>query len=419
MTWAGEAEGLTSPGSPPLSEVSHLSAATLLSQESDKAVGRAYAVSVQERVWYYCGITDDGDQPELLYRTSWEKDPWFAPTGRYAYVPLKFARPVHKTQLNGVWDTVGPLIDDLVYATVKRSYSINTVRFFTVPDGGDVKEGTLGSVVIWISVYPGSTSADTAHEISQGILQLLTDNGVDGVDVEWSEGVTSRLAAPALLPIVSKRNATAHIRRHLTTALSIPIAAAEMADATAQGTGGFYFHENFGKGGNTSDTVLAVTSHHVLCKFDDQKYDFRADNSPRQTVRVCGSRRFQRGLDEIKASIVDHDHDASARAGDIAELEAKIASGDGDGYDAKILETARWHLHKHKKALVELENLYNEINARWGDIAHRTIGVLEYSPPLSVDVDNERYTQDWATIRLDSARFRPNFKGNVIDLGAF
>ncbi|KAI0303027.1 hypothetical protein BC826DRAFT_1137981 [Russula brevipes] len=379
----------------------------LVSQESDKTVGPAYAVSAQERTWYYYGITDDGEQPELLYRTSWEKDPWLAPTGRLARPPLKFARPVHKTPLNGVWDTVGPLVDDLVYAAVKRSYSINTARFLTVPHGEDVKEGTLGSVVIWISVYPHSTSADTAHEVSQVILRLLTDNGIDGVDVEWSEGVTS-----------SKRNATAHVRRHLTTALSIPIAATEMAEKDGQGTGGFYFHENLSKDGNPSDKVLTVTNHHVLCEFDDKKYDFRADSSPRQEVRVCGSRRFQQGLDEIKAEIVNHGNDASACTEEIAELEVNMASGDGDEDDAKHLEKARRELDKHKEAIFGLEELYKEINASWGDIACRNIGVLEYSPPISVDVDNERYTQDWATIRLDSARFRPNFKGNIIDLGA-
>ena len=32
--------------------------------------------SAQERVWYYNGVTDDGDQPELLYRTSSETEPW-------------------------------------------------------------------------------------------------------------------------------------------------------------------------------------------------------------------------------------------------------------------------------------------------------------------------------------------------------
>ena len=332
------------------------------------------------------------------------------------FSPRKFARPVHNTPLNAVWGTVCPLIDDLLFSTIKRSYAINTARFLTVPYGKDVKDGTLGSVVIWITVHPRSTSANTAHEVSREILRLLTDNGVDGVDVEWSEAVTQRLASPALLPVVGKHDATAHLRRHLTTALSIPIAAARMAEKDGQGTGGFYFHENIDKDGNPSPKVLLVTNHHVLSEVDDQKYDFRADGSPRQQVRVCGSRRFEEGLRQIMSEVNSHDISARVRAGEIAELEAKVASGDGDKVDS--LEEARQQLDKHQRAIVELEAFSKEVNASWGNIARRNIGVLDYSPPISVDVDNEWYTQDWGTVRLDSTKFRANFKGNIIDLGA-
>ncbi|TFK66837.1 hypothetical protein BDN72DRAFT_843693 [Pluteus cervinus] len=418
MTWAAEATGPISPATLANSPTtSHFSALTLVSPKNGGTVDPAYAVSAYERAWYYYGTTNDGDQPQLLYRTSWEKDPWVPPTGRFAHPPLKFARPVHNTQLNTVWDTVGPLVDKLVHAAIKRSYSINTARFFTVPNGEDVKDGTLGSVVIWVFVSPGSTSADTAHEVSQDILQLLANNGVYGVDVEWSEGVTSKLVAPALLPTVSKRNATVLARRHLTTALSIPIAAAEKAENDGQGTGGFYFHENLDKNGDPSDKVLLVTNHHVLCKQDDREYDFRSKGSPRPRVRVCGSRRFQRGLDEIKDEVVDHGNDASDCTKEIGELEAKMAKKDVDEDDFKNLKKALQELGEHKSAIVELEQLYNEINANWGDTARRNIGFLEYSPPISVDVGSGRYTRDWATIRLDEARVKPNFKGNVIDLG--
>ena len=54
-------------------------------------------------------------------------------------------------------------------------------------------EGSLGPVVIWIGVIPGSTSSDTAHEVSQEILVLLLKNGVENVVVEWHEAVVQRL----------------------------------------------------------------------------------------------------------------------------------------------------------------------------------------------------------------------------------
>ena len=63
----------------------------------------------------------------------------------------------------------------------------------------------------------------------------------------------------------------------------------------------FSSYKNTDKHGNPSNKVLAVTNHHVVCKVDDRLYDFRSHGSSRQQVRVCGSCRFQRGLDEIKA----------------------------------------------------------------------------------------------------------------------
>ena len=62
-------------------------------------VGGEYAVSSQERAWYYHGVTSEGDQPELLYRSNFRADRWVPPTGRYANVPTKSARPAHGTQL--------------------------------------------------------------------------------------------------------------------------------------------------------------------------------------------------------------------------------------------------------------------------------------------------------------------------------
>jgi hypothetical protein len=44
---------------------------------------------------------------------------------------------------------------------------------------------------------------------------------------------------------------------------------------------------------------------------------------------------------------------------------------------------------------------------------------VDWAPKISVDVEGDRYTMDIGTFELDEARFKPNFKGNVIDLGAF
>lgn len=103
-----------------------------LSEESDVTVDAPHAVSTQEQeqAGCYYGITADGDQPELLYRTtsyrtSSEEDPWVPLTGRHANMPTKSALPAHDTQLSKFWGTFGPKGDDLVHVAVKRSYSVD------------------------------------------------------------------------------------------------------------------------------------------------------------------------------------------------------------------------------------------------------------------------------------------------------
>jgi hypothetical protein len=75
MDYAGQRQGPASPASLALSDVSQLSALTLVSQDSATTVVSAFTVSYYERTSYYNGITDEGDHPDLLYRTGSAKYP--------------------------------------------------------------------------------------------------------------------------------------------------------------------------------------------------------------------------------------------------------------------------------------------------------------------------------------------------------
>jgi hypothetical protein len=68
-------------------------------------------------------------------------------------------------------------------------------------------DGPSSLVVIWVGVYPDSTSAETAHKVSQDILELLEKNGVKGVEVEWHETapvtrLMSTVETESLLPVL-------------------------------------------------------------------------------------------------------------------------------------------------------------------------------------------------------------------------
>jgi len=170
----------------------------------------------------------------------------------------------------------------------------SSVIFFTHGLLGEEEKGSLGPVVIWVGVIPGSTSSHTAHEVSQEILALLLKNGVGDAVVEWREAIQQRLAGPPFMRHVGTNNATHYIRRFLTALLGIPIATEGMEE-DVQGTHTLWFHEN----GNPSDKVYGVSSSHVLRKDTTVEYEYRG-GAPKNHVRVCRMRRFQRSLDEIR-----------------------------------------------------------------------------------------------------------------------
>ncbi|TFK68839.1 hypothetical protein BDN72DRAFT_768770 [Pluteus cervinus] len=410
MDYAGKRKSPALHSSPALSDESQLSALTLASQDSAPTVVSANTVSDYERTSYYNGITDEGEHPDLLYRTGSAKYPWIQPSGRHPYHPTKSLRGVYCTPLNDVWSTVGPQIRDLVKVR-KTPYSIDPARFVTLQEDG---REVLGPVVIWIGVPPGSPSADTAYEVSQNILELLGKNSIKDVEVEWREAVVQKAAGPALLRIVDSDNPTAHVRRHLTATLGMPISTAERELADVQGSVGFFFHEGRDKDNNPSTKVFGVSNHHVLREKLKETYTHRGGY--RDCVRVNGLRRFQRGLDEIKVAINNYGISAEISTRKIIRLEAKGTSEDEEEAeeDARALHNAREGLDKLHRDIADLEKFYDDVKVRWSDIGFRNIGHVHYSPPVRVE---DGYTEDWGTFELEEAKFKAQFKGNVVDLG--
>lgn len=392
-----------------LSPDSHASGATVVSQ---------YTPDKYERVCYYNGITGIRDYPELVYRSNFLTTPFPKPVGRFGHIPVKSPRGVFDTSLNGVWDTVGPKICDLINARKINWSSVDPVRFFTHAgdDDEEWKEPSLGPVVIWVGVIPGSTSSDIAHEVSQEILTLLLKNGVEDVVVEWREAVLQRLASLPLMRHVNHNNATHHVRRHLTALLGIPLATEGMEEEGVQGTLTLWFHESKDKDGKPSDKVYGVTNCHVLRKDTTVEYEHKG-GAFKDHVRVCGIRRFQRGLDEIKKAIREHDNIRDLCAQRIIYLEAKNRQG---AENARAIRANQRKLEDENEALVDLEAFRNEVTNHWSDIElHRNIGHVQYAAAVTVDVEGGTwYTSDWAAFLADEAKVKDEFEGNVIDLGA-
>ena len=194
----------------------------------------------------------------------------------------------------------------------------------------------------------------------------------------------------------------------------MPIATAEREADDAQGSVGFFFHEGCDEHGKPSTKVFGVSSRRVLCEKIEGAHEFKGAGAPHHYVRVNGLRRFQRGLDEIKHRIGGHEADADLCTREIITMEAK-----GTSEDARALRRRRQNLDDHIEAIAELKKFYNDVKMQWANIEHRNIGHVHYSPPVSVDVQGEQYTEDWGTFELEEAKFGAQFEGNVVDLGAF
>ena len=68
--------------------------------------------------------------------------------------------------------TVGPQIYEVVKNAVKTCFSIDPAHFVTHGQDG---EDTLSPVVIWVTVFPASTSPDITRKVSQVIFTLQSE----------------------------------------------------------------------------------------------------------------------------------------------------------------------------------------------------------------------------------------------------
>lgn len=382
---------------------------------SDITVVSQHTPTEYERTTYYNGTAGDGDHPILIYRSDFFTTPFPKPSGRYGQIPVKTLRGVYDTQLNVVWETVGPGIVDLITTRRINWSSVDPARFFTHATAGEEEKGSLGPVVIWVGVMPGSTSSDTAHKVSQEILALLQAHGVKDAVVEWREAVLQRLVGPPLMRHVGSTNPTHHARRFLTALLGIPLATQEM-EKDSQGTLTLWLHETRDGNGEISPNIYGVSCCHVLR--EDTTRDYEHDGAaPKHLVRVCGARRFQRGLTEIERNISA----CGIRAGFWTREVARLEVREQDEEVAREIGANRRNLADETEATQQLEALHEEITEQWANIKRdRDIGYVQHAEAIKVDVaGGTRYTSDWGAFLATEAKVRPCFEGNVVDLGAF
>ncbi|KAG8728636.1 hypothetical protein FRC11_010554 [Ceratobasidium sp. 423] len=379
---------------------------------SASCTSSSHSVSKAEATFYYAGISPT--PPKLVYRTGSVARPFVMPKDPEAYRQLKEARGVYGHKLNLVWGTAGPKVCDLLDAQQLAWTTVDCVRFLTLPADEDEGKPTVGPVVIWIGVRPGSLESEDAFNAANGILRILKEFNIDDVEVEFRESLYHRSAGPALLKSVSNLHNTVDVRGPLTTALGLSISTA--ARPNAQGTMTVFFAE-----GGDSTKTLGLTCRHVVLEVDamhNDDYTFAGAGAPHRNVLLLGKHAFDALLASIRLRIGRHGIMLRILEGDVERLESRVEGDDEDDVAEakKELKKVRAQLEEANKAIVDLEEFYATVKSDWGSPKQRVIGHIRRSPPILFGVQPGGFTQDWAAIELDGPKFR-EFKGNFIDLG--
>ncbi|KAJ7600564.1 hypothetical protein C8J56DRAFT_813361 [Mycena floridula] len=327
------------------------------------------------------------------------------PTGPEAYRRLKHLCPVFDHKLGDKWDYVGPKIRDILDKQQVRFSTIDVVRFRTVPD--QQTSAFTSPVVIWIGVLPDSLAGKDAFNSANLILALLDKEGITDVDIEFRESVFRPSAGAKLYKPALDTHPTRYVIDPLTTALGLSIAAAKTP--YIQGTMGFYFKDG--------DELYGVTARHVLFPGDEDNSDYTYHpSSPRKQVLLMGTKTwaaYLQSLDRHINTLVDA-AEFYENSIERSEEEAVDDTDSSEEEDAAMdLEDKRVLLKRTNHAINKLLKLHDKTKKDFGKPSQRIIGHVVWSPAITAGP----FTKDICIIKLDKARFLPNFRGNVIDLG--
>ncbi|KAG8729916.1 hypothetical protein FRC11_007753 [Ceratobasidium sp. 423] len=383
---------------------------TAFSLSSDTVIDPDSA-SAFEKAFFYKGVSEE--HPHLLQRSDVRTRPFVLPPleDQHIAIPDKTAHGVFDPILTpDLWrQQVGPAIVDLL-AEKKRNIHVSTmvpVRF-SIPD--DEGKPILDKhIVIWISVFPGSTAEESCRDANSPICAILEKHQVKDAAVHWIEGTAEPfVVGPGMMQVVDDTDPTAFIRRAVTAVLSVPLAPQALQHKDGQGTLGIFFHEGRDKNGNKSDKVLAFTNKHVVSENTATDYELGGSGARKQWIRNCGLRRFEKLREETRAFI-------AKKVGQVKRVAEQLKENAFTSKRAKGLKETE--LKNLKEDIGILDDFLGLLKSTWSEAINRAIGWLEWAPKIQNDVDHRRYTWDGAVFQLDKAKWAKEFRGNYVYLG--
>lgn len=104
----------------------------------------------------------------------------------------------------------------------------------------------------------------------------------------------------------------------------------------------------------------------------------------------------------------------------VRTLAARSRSGGSNAEQAAVeLAETEHELGKTQTAIEELKKFFVKVSKEWTKPKDRVIGHVVWAPEISVATAPHDYTQDVCVVKLNEKKFLPNFRGNVLDLGAY
>ncbi|TFK46122.1 hypothetical protein OE88DRAFT_1638775 [Heliocybe sulcata] len=371
---------------------------------------RPGSASAFEKAVFYKGISEE--HPHLLQHSDVMSRPFILPPpeGRHTAIPDKRAHGVFDPILTpDLWrQQVGPAIVNLLAETARNIHVSTMVPIrFSVSDN-EGKPIFDEHIVIWISVFPGSTAEEACRDANTPILAILEKHQVKDAAVHWIEGTAERFIGPAMMHVgLSTNNPDQPYHRALTAVLSVPIAPHELRRTDAQGTLGIFFHEGRQKDGNKSNRVMAFTNKHVVSDDTATDYVLGGHGALRQWVRTCGLRRFEQVQQETRTFIAKKVHQVKhvAEQLDVGVFTSERSRGIKEAQLERLKEDVR-----------TLHDFLRLLNATWSEGVNRAIGWLEWAPKIQNDIDQRRYTWDGAVLELDKAKWAKEYMSNHVYL---
>lgn len=329
------------------------------------------------------------------------------PSGPQAQRVPKEARPLCTHAISRVWHELGEKIYKFFDSIGLKWTSIDPVRFAEA----DKEPGPL---FLWVGVLPGTLSPAQAEGPAARCKELLSEYAIADVEIAFRESVYTRHAGPPLLDHVSSVDPTADVRAPFTPALGLQIA--PKAFPHLEGTGCLYLCE-----GGASDRVFLLTARHVALppsRYPNELYHRKDNRTPRREVLHLGGGAFQNALEAIADEIGHWDAMADGYEEELAVLAEHIG-GEGAKAAYERREIAR-KLEEARAAKAGVFEFHRNITGCWSAESQRVLGHVVYAPPISVGTGDSMFTEDWALVELDRAKFDwAAFRGNVVHLGAF